>query len=148
MDLEATVDEVLDAAVDLIEITSHETELLFFMRPREISSLMERKQAIAGFYTDILRKLERRRISFAELPHARQNEIYEIGEWVKLILGENARILRAAFEANDKLMTAIKTAAEEYYSPSIQNYSEMGSMVGRNRMDSSVTVTLGLDEVG
>jgi len=148
MNLEAAVDEALDAAVDLIEIASHETELLFFMRPREIAPLMERKQAVAGFYMEIMKKLERRRVSFANLSDHRKNEIREVSDWVKLIVGENARILRAAFEANEKLLLAIKQAAEEHYGPSVQMYSDAGTLSGKGRMDSAVKVSLGLNEVG
>lgn len=148
MNLEAAVDEALNAAVDLIEIASHETELLFFMRPREIAPLMERKQSIAGFYTDIIKKLERRRVSFASLPDRRKEEVQEVSDWVKLVLGENARILRAAFEANEKLLLAIKQAAEDHYGPGVLMYSDAGTMSGKGKMDSAVKVSLGLNEMG
>lgn len=148
MDVYATVDEVLDIAVDLIEITSHETELLQIMRPMDIKPLMERKIAVANFYGDMVRKLERRRTSWSDLDDATVDEIRQTNEWINLIVGENARVLQACTSANEKLLTAIKDAAEQHYAGRIETYAGNGKMAGRPRLDSQVKVSIGVDEHG
>jgi len=148
MEVYATVDEVLDVAVDLIEITSHETELLQVMRPQEIKPLMERKIAISNFYGDMVRKLERRRTSWSDLDDETRDEIRETNEWINLIVGENARVLQACTSANEKLLTAIKDAAAEHYGGRIETYTGHGKMAGRPRLDSQVKVSIGVDEEG
>jgi len=146
MELEASVDEVLHAAIDLINITSQETELLRMLRPNEIAPIMEEKARIASFYTDLLKKVDRRRNAFADLPEDLKDEVRETSDWVKLIVGENARLLRAATDANERMLVAIKEAAEEKYGAEAPTYTAKGAVSGPGRMGRPVTVTLGLDE--
>lgn len=145
MELAASVDEVLDAAVDLIEIASTETELLRAMRPGDIAPLMEEKVRIASFYHDLLRKVEKRRDGWIDLPEDTVREIEEVSDWVKLIVSENARLLRASMEANERMLTAIKEAAEETSEQQVGLYLNNGAPAGKSRQNSAVTVSLGVD---
>lgn len=146
MQLETSVDRVLEAAVDLIDITSLETELLRSMRPRDIQPLMEQKQKIANVYHGMMKKLDRRRDVFADLPERLQDEVRQTSDWLKLILAENARLLRASVDANEKLLLAIKKAAEETYNKEVSTYTREARVGSNSSRTSNVQVTLGLNE--
>lgn len=146
MQLETSVERVLETAIDLIDITSLETELLRSMRPHDIQALMEQKQKVAGVYHGLLKKLDRRRDVFADLPERLRDEVRQTSDWVKLILAENARLLRASVDANEKLLLAIKKAAEETYGNEIGTYDREAKVGGAPSRTTSVQVTLGLNE--
>lgn len=146
MEFEASVDEVLRAAVDLIDITSQETELLRVMRPADIQDVMEAKQRIAQYYGTLLKRLERRKEVFRALPERRKDEVREVSDWVMLISIENATLLRAAADANERLLLAIKEAAEEHYGGNPTVYGRSGRMDQTAMRDPTVRVTLGIKE--
>lgn len=146
MDVEMTVEEILDIAVDLIEITSFETELLQEYTPTEIQDVMERKVAIANFYNDMLKKLERRRANWHNLDEKLTDEIRETNAWVQYVMEENGRLLQAAGNASERLLVAIKKAAEDHYGGTTKTYSRSGTYGQRANSDTSVRVSLGLDE--
>lgn len=146
MEFEASLDEVLSAAVDLIDVASTETEMLRVLRPQDLQPLMERKQAIANYYHNLIKKLERRRDVFAALPERRKDEVRETSDWVKLILMENARLLRASVDANERLLLAIRRAAEQKYGTPAPTYTHTGHMQGQPSGDSGVKVSLGVNE--
>ncbi|MEM6492732.1 MAG: hypothetical protein AAF684_12640, partial [Pseudomonadota bacterium] len=104
------------------------------------------KQAAAKHYARMLQKLERRRTLFADLTEARRDEIRVTSDWVKLIIAENARLLRASAEASEKLLRAIKDAAEAQYAEPVGRYGADGVLRERGRTDAHVRVSLGLDE--
>lgn len=146
MQFDAAIQEALDAAADLIDSASIETELLRILRPQDIEEVMREKQACAQHYAKMLKKLDRRRELFADLPDRRKDEIRVTSDWVKLIVSENARLLRASAEASEKLLRAIKEAAESEYGEPVGRYGADGVLRPRARMDSTVRVSLGLDE--
>ena len=146
MQFDAAIQEALDAAADLIDAASIETELLRILRPQDIEDVMQDKQACAKHYSKMLEKLDRRKALFADLPERRVDEIRVTSDWVKLIVAENARLLRASAEASERLLRAIKDAAEGEYGEPVGRYGADGVLRQRERADSAVRVSLGLDE--
>jgi len=146
MQFDAAIQEALNAAADLIDSASVESELLRILRPQDIEDVMVEKQAAAQHYARMLKKLDRRRELFADLPDKRKDEIRVTSDWVKLIVAENARLLRASAEASEKLLRAIKEAAETQYGEPAARYGADGVMRDRGRADAHVRVSLGVDE--
>ena len=146
MQFDAAVQEALDAAADLIDSASIETELLRVLRPQDIEDVMLDKQGCAQHYAKMLKKLDRRRHMIADLPERRIDEIRVTSDWVKLIVSENARLLRASTEASERLLRAIKDAAEKEYGEPVGRYGADGVMRQRANSDNGVRVSLGLDE--
>ena len=116
------------------------------MRAVDIVPVMEQKAAVANYYGTLLKRLDRRRDVFAALPELRKDEVRAAGEWVTMIVSENARMLRAAADANERLLVAIKEAAEEHYGGATSTYTRIGRMDNAARRDPTVRVSLGVEE--
>ena len=126
MQLDELLNIVMDHAVELVDVTSRETELLRVARPLDAKPIMDRKIELAGHYQDLLQKLIRRREMFASLDDAKRAELRELGDFLKYISSQNARLLQACAVANEHLLAAIKEASAGESSRAARGYDCLG----------------------
>ncbi|MFO0997574.1 MAG: hypothetical protein U1F33_12915 [Alphaproteobacteria bacterium] len=95
----------------LIDLMGREIELLRSMRPREIESLQADKAGLTRTYVEYVAQLQSEPSRLGAVEPIVRDELRRITERFEESVAENARALRAASEANNRLIKAIIEAA-------------------------------------
>lgn len=107
--------ELLTVTERLVACIEREVELLRAMRPQDLAALQREKTALADAYEGHLRAL--RAVAAAEAADADDpalcDRLLRATERFRGALAENARTLKAAEAANDRVLRAIVDAVEQ-----------------------------------
>lgn len=114
----------------LIDLMGREIELLRAMRPREIETLQADKAGLTRAYVEYVAQLQSEPSRLGAVEPIVRDELRRVTERFEESVTENARALRAASEANNRLIKAIIEAAEQAQ-PRHAGYTNTGTTADR-----------------
>ena len=126
MNTNDTIATLVTLTARLVDLMGREIELLRAMRPREIEGIQAEKAALARTYAETVRQLSADPQRLKALEPVVRDEIKRVTERFEEAVAENARALKAASEANARLVRAIVEAAERQL-PRAEGYSRAGT---------------------
>lgn len=132
-DAVALVTDLTGLLSELISVVSAENESLRALRPKEAMSLVERKDALSRSYVQAMNTLKNAgHDALAVVPGELRRGLAERAQTFDELAAENARLLKAATAANQKVMNAI-AAAVNNRSPRTATYNSSGTSDGSIR---------------
>lgn len=128
MNTEHLANDLLAVTSRLIALMEKENALLRAMRPQDIRSLQDDKQALAAAYQALMQELAKSPADFNGLTPALRAEIEEATTSFRKHAGENMRAINSAREVNARVIKAVVDAvnAEEKKN---KGYSRSGQIV-------------------
>lgn len=142
-DLSATADGLVTIASRLIALMEKETALLHAMKPRAIAELQEEKQRLVRAYEDRSRAIASHHEALKTLDQAARDELNRTILRFEAAVRDNATALRAAHDANERVLLAIVEVIERQRSRT-GTYGADGSRAG-NGTGNRGAVTLSVD---
>jgi hypothetical protein len=115
----------------LIDLMGREIELLRSMRPREIETIQADKAGLARIYLEHVTQLQSEPSRLNAVESIVRDELCRVTERFEEAVTENARALRAASEANNRLIKVIIEAAEQAQ-PQHSGYTNSGAAPERS----------------
>jgi hypothetical protein len=141
-DLRPSIDGLIDIGSRLINLLGRETALLREMKIGEIADLQDEKLALTRAYEARMRALNKQDNGLTEVDQAIRDELRATVHRFEDAAKANAIAVRAAQEANQRLMQAIVDAVNERRSRA-DGYSANGHSTGTDpRPRDGVALTL------
>ncbi|MGH6952938.1 MAG: hypothetical protein ACREGL_02065 [Alphaproteobacteria bacterium] len=124
--------KMIAVAGKLVDVAAREIELLKAMRPSAIQVLQAEKDSLARAYEAELRALRADPEGLAAIEPSLRRELKRVMLWLAEVMAENDRAIRAAREANRRLLRAVVAAAEATR-PRASSYTQSGTATQRAR---------------
>jgi hypothetical protein len=139
-----TVDELIRLAGRLVGMMDQETALLDQMKVAAIADGQAEKDRLARQFESRLRALAADRAALKALAPALREEFGRAMAGFRTSLAANERALRAARDANERVVKAIVDAAQAQAAPR-HAYSAAGTLGGSNGRDRAAPTPIALD---
>lgn len=107
-----TANVLIAITARLIELMNREIQLLKSMRPSEIETLQSEKIALVQEYDEHIRQLAEEPEFVASLEPVMRDELWRVTQAFEHAVTENERALRAAGDANGRLIQAVVDASQ------------------------------------
>ena len=128
----------------LIELMNREIEMLRSMRPRDIQTLQTEKTLLVQAYDEHIAQLKTDPESIGTIEPLLRDELWRTSRSFETVLAENERALRAAAEANDRLVQAVVVAAQSQ-AKNHAPYDRSASLAGKSGGSGAAALSLSLD---
>ncbi len=147
--MEATnrINDLIDITSHLVDLLARENHALREKRPDEVTALMEEKNNLTRAYetrVDGLSELVENPEELDEVDSDLQERLHGLGDKVSKLVGENARLLKVAIDANKRVVEAIADAVKSTR-PGPGTYSAKGAVGDDGPNGSSQNVSFTLD---
>ncbi|MCP5366053.1 MAG: hypothetical protein H6907_18010 [Hyphomicrobiales bacterium] len=130
MDPAKRVNDVILLSGRLINLLTRENDALRQKRSREVSALLEEKNALCRAYESRVRGLMKEPDTLARLDGETRGRMTTFGHKVEALMDENARLLKIAMEANRRILEIAAEAVQAARgAPSV--YAANGTLGGR-----------------
>ncbi len=135
------IGELIEIASRLITLMEEETRLLRAMRPRDLDRLQEEKSRLSHAYEERVGALRADTAAIAVVVPALKEELRRTLTRFEKVAEENALALKAATEANHRLLRIIADAVAEQQADT-PVYSSDGNIRRGNGKPKSVSISL------
>ncbi len=144
MDGTKLVNDLIEITSRLIDVMNREIDYLRAMRPQEIKPLQAEKQDLVRAYEEMMTGLAAKREPFDAVAPALKEELVAVSERLQAVVRDNEHALRAAGEANRRLIAAVVEAVKQKETEA-KAYSRTGTLESGRKGAPGRAVPLSVD---
>lgn len=145
MNASARAGDLIEVASRLVALMEREIAMLREMKVAGIGERQSEKERLVQAYLEHSRALEQAPGQLATVAPAIRQELQQTLERFQAVAGENARVLRAARDANGRLVTAIVDAVNRKRRQTA-TYTRAGTLNGRGAGEAQPSIPLAVDQ--
>lgn len=133
MDMNEKVETLMTVIERLCGVIESENAHIGSRKFKAIGETIEEKDKLCRAFELLVRGLSKDKHSLHETEEGMRETLKLCGERLDELVGSNAKALKTAIQANERLMKAVKNAAIEC-TPNAGNYSKSGHLLAGSKM--------------